>query len=86
MAQGRPKRRGDSPLEAGNHIKCALDLLGALPSSERRNERELELTLTLAVPLIAPSASDRNGTECALRAKEFRTSSPGPKTTLLRNG
>ena len=58
--------------EAGAHFACALDLLGKLPPSEQRDARELDLTLNLAVPLIAIHGFGALRVEqCALRAKEL---------------
>ena len=58
--------------EASAHFRCALDLLGKVPPSRRRDERELELTLALAVPLIAAQGFGSVHVEqCALRAKEL---------------
>ena len=39
--------------EAAGHFESALDLLGELPPSRQRDECDLDLTLALAVPLIA---------------------------------
>jgi predicted ATPase len=39
--------------EAAGHFESALDLLGELPPSRHRDECDLDLTLALAVPLIA---------------------------------
>ena len=58
--------------EAAAHFESALDLLGKLPPSRQRDERELELTLALAVPLIAVHGfGSLRVEECALRAKEL---------------
>ena len=56
--------------EASAHFHCAVDLLGILPPSRQRDERELELTLALAVPLIAVHGFGSADVEqCALGAK-----------------
>ena len=58
--------------EAVGHFGCALDLVGTLPPSHRRDERELELTLALAVSLIAVHGfGSMRVEECAVRAKEL---------------
>ena len=58
--------------EAVGHFGCALDLMGTLPPSHRRDERELELTLALAVSLIAVHGfGSIRVEECAVRAKEL---------------
>jgi class 3 adenylate cyclase len=58
--------------EAGAHFRSALDLLEKLPLSEQRNARELDLTLNLAVPLIAVYGFGALRVEkCALRAMEL---------------
>jgi class 3 adenylate cyclase/predicted ATPase len=65
--------------EASAHFRCALDLLGKIPPSRRRDERELELTLALAVPLIAAQGFGSEHVEqCALRAKELADKLHGP--------
>jgi hypothetical protein len=57
--------------EAGAHFESALDLLEKLPPSQQRDERDLELTLALAVPLIAVHGfGSLRVEECAQRAKE----------------
>jgi class 3 adenylate cyclase len=59
-----------SHYEASAHLGCALDLLGSLPQSRQRDESELELTLALAVPLIAVQGfGSARVEECALKAK-----------------
>ncbi len=56
--------------EAVGHFGCALDLVGKLPPSDQRDERELELTLALAVSLIAVGGfGSIRVEECAVRAK-----------------
>ena len=56
--------------EAVGHFGCALDLVGKLPPSHQRDERELELTLALAVSLIAVDGfGSKRVEECAVRAK-----------------
>ncbi len=58
--------------EAGAHFACALDLLAKLPPSEQRDARELDLTLNLAVCLIAVQGFGASRVEeCALRAKDL---------------
>jgi hypothetical protein len=64
------RRSGHS--EASAHFRSALDLLGKLPPSRQRDGRELELTLALAVPLIAVHGfGSAHVEQCALRAKEL---------------
>jgi class 3 adenylate cyclase/tetratricopeptide (TPR) repeat protein len=56
--------------EAVGHFGSALDLVGKLPPSHQRDERELELTLALAVSLIAVHGFGSIRVEgCAVRAK-----------------
>ena len=56
--------------EAVGHFGSALDLVGKLPPSHQRDERELELTLALAVSLIAVHGfGSIRVEECAVRAK-----------------
>jgi len=58
--------------EAAGHFESALDLLGELPPSRQRDERDLDLTLALAVPLIAVYGfGSLRVEERALRAKEL---------------
>ncbi len=58
--------------EAAAHLESALDLLGKRAPCEERDERELELTLSLAVPLIAVHGfGSLRVEECAQRAKEL---------------
>ena len=58
--------------EAVGHFECALDLVRKLPPSHQRDERELELTLALAVSLIAVYGFGSIRVEgCAVRAKEL---------------
>ena len=58
--------------EAVGHFGCALDLVGKLPPSQQRDERELELTLALAVSLIAIDGfGSIRVEECAVRAKRL---------------
>jgi class 3 adenylate cyclase len=58
--------------EAVGHFGCALDLLANLPPNHRRDERELELRLALAVPLIAVRGfGSTRVEECAVRAKDL---------------
>jgi len=58
--------------EAAAHFEGALDLLGKLVPCKERDEHELELTLALAVPLIAVHGFGSLRVEkCALRAKEL---------------
>ena len=86
LLAGRPGRSCDQVLgragarsadrsahhEAVGHFECALDLLGKLPPSHQRDERELELTLALAVSLIAVHGfGSIRVEECAIRAKEL---------------
>ena len=80
LKAGQSAAAHSAHLEAGNHIKCALDLLGTQPSSERRDEQELELTLALAVPLIAANGfGSERVEECAIRAKELSDKLHGSK-------
>jgi class 3 adenylate cyclase len=56
--------------EAVGHFRSALDLVGKLSPSQQRDERELELTLALAVSLIAVHGfGSIRVEECAVRAK-----------------
>ena len=56
--------------EAVGHFGCALDLVGKLPPSHQRDERELGLMLALAVSLIAVHGfGSIHLEECAVRAK-----------------
>ena len=58
--------------EASAHFRSALDLLEKTPPSEQRNAQELDLTLNLAVPLIAVHGFGAlRVEECALRAMEL---------------
>jgi hypothetical protein len=58
--------------EAAGHFESALDLLKKLPPSQQRDERDLELTLALTVPLIAVHGFGSLRVEgCAVRAKEL---------------
>ena len=58
--------------EAGAHFACALDLLAKVPPGEQRDARELDLTLNLAVSLIAVQGFGASRVEeCALRAKDL---------------
>ncbi|MGB6586478.1 MAG: adenylate/guanylate cyclase domain-containing protein [Pseudolabrys sp.] len=58
--------------EAVGHFGCALDVMGKLPPSHQRDERELELTLALAVSLIAVHGfGSIRVEECAVRAKKL---------------
>jgi class 3 adenylate cyclase len=58
--------------EAASHFGSALDLLRQQLPSEQRDERELELRLSLAVPLIAAFGfGSARVEECALRAKDL---------------
>lgn len=58
--------------EAVGHFGCALDLVGKLPPSHQRDERELGLMLALAVSLIAVHGfGSIRLEECAVRAKEL---------------
>ncbi|MFL5284372.1 MAG: ATP-binding protein, partial [Rhodopila sp.] len=55
--------------EAGAHFSTALDLLKQFPTGELRNARELDLTLNLAVPLIAVHGFGSQRVEdCAMQA------------------
>jgi class 3 adenylate cyclase len=64
--------------EATAHFECALDLLGKLPANEQRDARELDLTLDLAVPLIAVHGfGAREVEQCALKAKDLSDRLPG---------
>jgi class 3 adenylate cyclase len=63
--------------EASAQFRCALDLLGKLPPSKQRDERELELTLALAVPLIAVQGfGSAHVEQCAVKAKELSDKLP----------
>ncbi|HEX2633736.1 MAG TPA: hypothetical protein VHM22_13075, partial [Bradyrhizobium sp.] len=56
--------------EAVGHFGCALELVGTLPPSPQRDERELGLRLALAVSLIAVHGfGSITVEECAVRAK-----------------
>jgi len=67
--------------EGVGHFGCALDLLGKLPPSHQRDERELELTLALAVPLIAVHGfGSIRVEECAVRAKDLSDKLPGSQS------
>jgi tetratricopeptide (TPR) repeat protein len=58
--------------EAVSHFGCALELVGKLPPSQQRDERGLELTLALAVSLIAVHGfGSIRVEECAVRAKDL---------------
>jgi hypothetical protein len=58
--------------EAVGHFGCALNLLANLPPGHGRDDRELELTLALAVPLIAVYGfGSRRVEDCAVRAKDL---------------
>jgi class 3 adenylate cyclase len=58
--------------EAAAQFRSALDLMGKLPPGQRRDERDLEVTLALAVPLIAIHGfGSLRVEECAQRAKEL---------------
>ncbi|MGA7532300.1 MAG: hypothetical protein WBW27_10465, partial [Pseudolabrys sp.] len=58
--------------EAVGHFGSALDLVGKLPPSHQRDERELELMLALAVSLIAVHGfGSIRVEECAVRAKKL---------------
>ena len=58
--------------EAAANFEGALDLVGKLVPCKERDEQELELTLALAVPLIAVHGFGSLRVEkCALRAKEL---------------
>jgi hypothetical protein len=64
--------------EAAAQFRCALDLLEKLPPSRERNERELELTLALAVPLIAVHGfGSASVEECAVKARTLSDNLPG---------
>ncbi|MEA2790420.1 MAG: hypothetical protein QOG73_2826 [Acetobacteraceae bacterium] len=64
--------------EAAAHFGCALELLATWPPSEQRDARELDLTLDLAVPLIALHGFGALRVEaCALKAKELSDKLPG---------
>jgi class 3 adenylate cyclase len=64
--------------EAVTHFGCARDLLDKLPPGQKRDERKLELTLALAVPLIAIHGfGSLRVEECALQAKELSDKFPG---------
>jgi class 3 adenylate cyclase len=63
--------------EAASHFASALDLLRQLLPSEQRDERELELRLSLAVPLIAAYGfGSARVEECALGAKDLSDKLP----------
>jgi class 3 adenylate cyclase len=63
--------------EASTHFGSALDLLDKLPPSQQRDDRKLELTLALAVPLIAIHGFGSSRVEeCSLRAKELSDKLP----------
>jgi len=58
--------------EAAAQFQSALDLMGKLPPGQRRDERDLELMLALAVTLIAVHGfGSLRVEECAQRAKEL---------------
>jgi class 3 adenylate cyclase len=58
--------------EAIGHLRCALDQTGKLPAGHQRDERELKLTLTLAVSLLAAHGTGSiRVEECAVRAKNL---------------
>jgi class 3 adenylate cyclase/tetratricopeptide (TPR) repeat protein len=58
--------------EAVGHFGCALDLLANLPPDLHRDERELELRLALAVPLIAVHGFGSTRVEdCAVKGKDL---------------
>jgi class 3 adenylate cyclase/predicted ATPase len=58
--------------EAATHFSNALDLLSMLPPSEQRDEQELDLTLNLAVALIAVHGFGSSRVEeCAQRATKL---------------
>jgi predicted ATPase len=58
--------------EASAQFEYALDLLGKLPPSEQRDAHELDLTLDLAVPLVAVHGFGALRVEqCALKAKDL---------------
>jgi class 3 adenylate cyclase/tetratricopeptide (TPR) repeat protein len=62
--------RRSANAEAAAHFASALNLLGTLPAGEQRDAQELDLTLSLAVPLIAVHGFGSSRVEeCALRAK-----------------
>jgi AAA ATPase-like protein len=64
--------------EAVGHFGRALDLIARLPSSRLRDERELEVTLALTVPLIALHGFGSTRVEdCAARAKALSDALPG---------
>ena len=66
--------------EAVSHFESALDLLNKLAPSQQRHERELELTLALAVPLIAVHGFGSLRVEnCALRAKGLSDELPSSR-------
>src|SRR5438046_2697514 len=61
--------RRSAHAEASAHFEAALDLLGDLPANEQRDALELDLTLDLAVPLIAVHGFGALRVEqCALKA------------------
>jgi tetratricopeptide (TPR) repeat protein len=63
------------------HFQCALDLLKKLPPSRERDERELDLMLSLAVPLIAARGFGLiHVEECAVRAKDLSDNLRGSQT------
>jgi class 3 adenylate cyclase/tetratricopeptide (TPR) repeat protein len=67
--------------EAISHFQCALDLLKTLPASHNRDERELDLMLNLAVPLIAARGfGSIRVEECAVRAKDLSDKLHGSQT------
>jgi hypothetical protein len=69
--------------EAAGHFGCALDLLTNLPPNHRRDERELELTLALAVPLIAVHGfGSRRVEDCAVRAKDLSDKPHGSQSSF----
>ena len=64
--------------EAATHFSNALDLLSMLPPSEQRDAPEFDLTLNLAVPLIAVHGFGSSRVEeCALRAVKLSDTLPG---------
>ena len=65
-------------LEAAEHVRRALEVLGELAPGERRDRLEAELRLAQAVPLIAAHGFGSEAVEaCAARATELGDRFPG---------
>jgi tetratricopeptide (TPR) repeat protein len=75
---GRRSVARSANAEAAAHFTSALDLLRALPPDRQRDAQELDLTLDLAVPLIAIHGFGSGRVEeCALHAVELADNLPG---------